>query len=48
MLRTPLKSKQAGGLQLIAHSKAKKPANSRLRAFVFWLPDLDSDQGPAG
>ncbi len=25
----------------------KKPANFRLRAFESWLPDLDSDQGPA-
>lgn len=27
--------------------QVKKPANFRLRAFVFWLPDLDSNQGPA-
>jgi len=27
--------------------KVKKPANFRPRAFEFWLPDPDSNQGPA-
>ncbi len=35
MLRMQLKSKQAGGQYMISHSTAKKPANFRLRAFVF-------------
>jgi hypothetical protein len=28
-------------------TQKEKPANFRLRAFEFWLPDLDSNQGPA-
>ncbi len=35
MLRMRLKSKQGRGQYMISHSKAKKPANFRLRAFVF-------------
>ena len=35
MLRMRLKRKQGGGLYMIPHSKAKKPANFHLRASVF-------------
>jgi hypothetical protein len=31
-----LKSKQGGGRYMISHSKTKKPANFRLRVFVFF------------
>ncbi len=46
MLRMRLTGKQ-GWQRMISHSTKKKPANFRLRAFEFWLPDLDSNQGPA-
>ena len=36
MLRMRLKSKQGGGQYMISHSKAKKPANLHLQAFVFF------------
>jgi hypothetical protein len=43
MRRMRFKSKQGGGRSMISHLKARKPANFRLRAFEFWLPDLDSN-----
>ena len=36
MLRMRLKSKQGGGQYMISYSKAKKPANLHLQAFVFF------------
>jgi len=47
MRRMRFKSKQGGERYMVSQSKAKKPANFHLRAFEFWLPDLDSNQGPA-